>query len=504
MKHLRKLIPLFLSIVLVLSLLISTASAEEVTFTFSQSEDIQSTNQFNDNSVVNVSIFSLLFDCLVNQDHEGNYTPGLIDSWETSEDGKTWSFTLREDVCFSNGAPFTTAALATGWDYARGDSTLAAYSTWSIIDHIDIIDDYHMNVILTEPDATFLDNVSKSAYVEPNAFNELGAEEYWKQPLGCGKYTFVSWDPSNQLVFSRNEKYWGENTSNVTRIVFKPITEDITRVSALQTNEVNLIFAVPFEQIATISGNSDLVLEQMPGSMSLWIGTQCDPGSICSDPNFRKALSYSIDRELIAEGIYGNATALHWGAPSFSIGYVAEEEGKHFQYDLEKAAEYLAQSSYNGETIRMICPTTWFPKVNEIVQTLVAMFGDIGVNVDLQLLEGAAYAAARGSGEYDICLQNYRFAVNNARWYWLQFVFNYGKYNYANQEALDLMTATYHAANTELSKQNLESALKLMAEDYAPMLPLLVFETNGAYQKEWSGIKIYADNQYDLRDVTRN
>lgn len=361
-----------------------------------------------------------------------------------------------------------------------------------------------MEVTLKEPDATFLVNVAQSAYVDPVEFEELGAEEYWKNPLGCGKYVFKTWDPGNQLVFEKNERYSGENYSNVGKIIFKPISEDLTRVSALQTNEVNLIFAVPYEQLETVKTDSNLVIEQMAGSMSLWMGVQCAEPSPCADVHFRKALSACIDRALIASNIYGNATPLFWGAPSFSLGYDESQDGKYFQYDLAEAKQELAESGYTGEPLKFIVPTTWFPKVNEIVQTLVAMFGEVGINADVQLLEGAAYSQARSSGDYDICLQNYRFGVNNAMWYWLQFVFNYGKYNYNNQEALDLLTATYRATNETDSVNSLKQALTLMAEDCAPMIPLLVFETNGAYQKDWNGIKIFPDNNYDIRNVTKN
>lgn len=481
----------------------SDSEGEEIVFTFAQSEDIQSTNQFNDNSITNISIFGLLFDYLINQDHEGNYSPGLIEEWEVSDDGLVWDFSIREDVTFSDGTPFTVEAIKTGWEYAKEDSTLAAYSTWSNIDHIEVADDYNMTVTLIEPDATFLYNVATSAYVQPDLFEEQGADQYWENPQGCGPYTFVSWDPNNQLIFDRNENYWGENTSNVDRIIFKPVSEDITRVSALQTGEINLIMSVPYEQLSAIEGDSNLTMVQMEGSMALWLGVQCSEESICSDENFRRALSACIDRELIATAIYGNASPLYWGVPSFSLGYDEEEIGNYFQYNLDEAKKYVEQSGYNGETLTFICPTTWFPKVNEITQTLVAMFGEIGVNVELQLLEGAAYSTARGNGEYDLCLQNYRFGVNNTKWAWLQFVTNYGMYNYGNQEALDLLTSAYRTADEESSTSDFTAALKLMAEDCAPMLPLLTFETNGAYQNGWEGIQIYSDNQYDLRNVTK-
>ena len=72
------------------------------------------------------------------------------------------------------------------------------------------------------------------------------------------------------------------------------------------------------------------------------------------------------------------------------------------------------------------------------------------------------------------------------------------------KEALDLLTATYRATNETDSVNSLKQALTLMAEDCAPMIPLLVFETNGAYQKDWNGIKIFPDNNYDIRNVTKN
>ena len=462
--------------------------------------DIYSLDPFKDTSEQYGSVFAPVFDKLLNIDGNGNINPGLIESWECSPDGLSYSFRLKDGVSFSDGSRFTVDALSAAWKYAAEECN---HQDWTVIDSIERVDDLNMIVHLRKSDPEFIVNVAESAYVEPESFAKLGPEIYWNNPIGCGRYVYAGRFQGRSISFSRNDSYWGDNSTSPSDLVYMPIADDEARADALLDGRADFITDIPYERLKDVRKKKDTITERTAGTTMLWIGTQCKPQSPCSDADLRKAISLCIDRSLIAVNVCGNGYPIYADAPSYIFGKADYDAGEYFLHDQDKAREYLEQSSYDGEALRFIVPTSRFERVDEIVQTLNAMLSDIGINVEIQMLEGAAYTAARGNGEYDLCLQSHRFTAYDAKWYWQQFVYNHGKYHYDNREALDRITAAYHAADIKSCSDNMNSALRLMAEDCAPMIPLLINETNCAYESEWTGIRMYPDGRFDIRNISR-
>lgn len=464
---------------------------------------VYSLDPFTDTSGYYDSIFAPLYDRLLCIDGNGNITPGLIESWNESEDGLSYSFKLKDKVYFSNGNPFTTEALKLAWEYAKTEFKISGYAKWSVISSIDCTDKLNMTVHLRKTDPQFIINVAQSAYVEPETFRRVGAEKYWNNPIGCGRYVLASRYPGKSITFYKNENYWADNSSNPSIITYVTADDAEARVKTFCEGKADMILDIPYEHINDVRSDVDVMLIRTAGTTELWLGTQCKESSPCSDIMLRRAISLCIDRSLIAVNIYGNGYPIYSSVPSYIFAKSDYSGNEFFRHDTESAREYLEKSSYDGETLKMIVPISKFGRVDEIVQTINAMLSSIGINTEIQMLEGAAYTSARGNGEYDLCLQSHRFVPYDIRWIWQQFVYNHGKYHYDNDAALKLITDAYHSKNLEECTENINKALEIMSYDCAPMIPISVFETNGAYRSQWTGINIYSDGRFDIENVIK-
>ncbi len=465
--------------------------------------DVNSLDPFNDTSEYYSSVFSPVFDKLLEIDENGNISGGLIEAWSESQDGLSYSFKLKHGVRFSNGRAFTTESLKTAWDYAREEYKLSGSGKWSVIDSIECSDELNMTVRLRKCDPQFILNVADSAYVEPETFNRVGAERYWNNPIGCGRYTYAVRYPGKSISFYRNENYWGDNSDNPKILTYKIVADGEARSEQFIDDTADMILNVPYEYIGEVRSDVDVTMLRTAGTTELWLGTQCKTSSPCEDVNLRRAISLCIDRSLIAVNIYGNGYPIYTTVPESVFEGYGYGSGEFYRHDIKLAREYLSKSSYDGETLRLIVPTAKFERVDEVVQTLNAMLSDIGIDVEIQMLEGAAFTAARGNGEYDLCIQSHRFRACDIKWMWQQFVYNHGKYHYSSREALDLITAAYHSSDIGTCSDYMNKALTIIAEDCGPIIPISVFETNGAYRSEWSGIRIYSDGQFDLSNVKK-
>lgn len=445
----------------------------------------------------------LLYDHLVRSENDGSYTPRLWKEWSYSNEGKDWAITLREGVRFHNGEPFTSESMKVTLERIAQDATLKNHATWATLTEVEIIDDLNFVLHFSEPNGSVLANASGTSYVEPKAFAELGAEEYFLHPIGCGMYEFVSWTPGNEFIVERNPEfdYWDkEATTNIDRYVFKIITEDLTRVSALSTGEVDLIDKIPSEQFAAVEGMSGVTLEQLPGTKMFWAGFECGDGYIFEDAKVREAASLSIDRELIASSIYGNATAADWFTPKGTNAYDSENAGKYYNYDPEKAKQVLAESSYDGTPIRLIMVTETH-KATELTQALISMMEAVGFKVNLEMVEDAGLMDKRNTGAYDMFVSNYSYVQDANMFCFYQLANDRSHTEFDNPEFKQFFIDSNAALDPEKRAEFLKAGLNMAGELHGPIIPLFVIDQVFGYVDGLTDFTTITDGMYDFRNL---
>ena len=150
----------------------------------------------------------LIFDPLVNSDHKGNYTPGLAVEWDVSEDYLSYTFTLREDVTFSDGSKFTSADVAATFNRIITDDTLTDTGAWGNLESVDTPDEQTAVLNLSGVMPTFYDELYRVPIICAEAL-ESDPEGYFINPTGTGAFTVDSFDQLSGNTVLRREMMRG-------------------------------------------------------------------------------------------------------------------------------------------------------------------------------------------------------------------------------------------------------------------------------------------------------
>lgn len=334
-----------------------------------------------------------VFDKLIELDFQNNMQPGpgLATSWEI-DDYKTITFTLREGVKFHNGDTMTAEDVAFTFSAERRESEgpvrLAQF--FSNIADVEILDDMTVRITMTGVDPLIEQRfamwsgevVSKRAYQAAESYLDWAMN-----PVGTGPFRVseINTDAFELVAF---DDHW-RGSPNISSIRFVEVPEVAGRIAGLASGDFDLITVVPPDQIDTIARYDDIEVVGGPGAkMRIIIFNQGDfAHPMMKNRHFRRALTFSIDGQLIAKALFAGRAGVPNGLQLPSFGPIYDDSYPQPVFDLERAREELALSGYDGEVID-------YPLLPNVIDTEVAvaevlreMWKGVGINVDLQIRE---------------------------------------------------------------------------------------------------------------------
>lgn len=342
----------------------------------------------NANMQVMYNVFETLF--VEDENADDGVAPGLALSYEQTDE-VTWALTLREDVTFHNGEAFTADDVVYTFERLSDDSYANAnialrYTT--VIDSVEALSDYKVRFHLKNEDLIFLKRLTsqRGMYIVPKDYiTENGNEYFQTNPVGTGPYKVVSMAPE-KIVIEAFEDYWGEQP-NAKTIEYIKYKETATRITALVNGEVDMISQVTPDMIPTIEGYEGFSVLGGVVDTIYTIAYSGDEAPM-NDVNFRLALSYGIDRELLVEQLWSGRTEVAAKGHQFEYyGDYYVDDFEPISYDPEMAKEYLAKSSYNGEEIKLTLADNYYTYGNETCEAIVDMWQQIGINAKLDIQE---------------------------------------------------------------------------------------------------------------------
>lgn len=341
----------------------------------------------------------LIFETLVTLDSNYQIQPMLAESFET-EDNKTFTFHLREDVIFHNGENFT------------ADDAIASMNRWmessQILGEIfldavwDKIDDYTIQLTLKEPSALALDMMASPkefAAIMPKDIVESATAEGVNEYIGTGPYELVEWKQDQYIHLKAFAQYEpiniepdglsGKKEALVENIYFHIVNDPSTRVVGLQTGEYDFAYMLPYDNYEQIQADENLDTYLMPsGSMIL----QYNKGENHITSNFavRQAINTAIDKEALMLAAFPSEDSFHVQSSYMEkeITNWYSEAGSEFHNlnDPELAKEILGQSGYNGEEVRVIASRDYDHHYNMGV-VLHEELTNIGINSVLEVYD---------------------------------------------------------------------------------------------------------------------
>ncbi|WP_427052321.1 ABC transporter substrate-binding protein [Paenibacillus sp. TC-CSREp1] len=331
-----------------------TAEGGNLTFALATSPD--TLDPHRSGLAVAVRAIRTIYDNLVVQLPDGSIKPWLAKEWSVSEDGKSYTFKLREDVKFHDGTPFNAEAVKYNLDRVIDPSTKAANALALIRPYSssEVIDEYTIKVNLAAPSQAFLGNLSQAllGIVSPTAAKKYG-DQLGKNPVGTGPFTFVKWDENADIVVAKNKDYsWGPDTVEnkgapyIDTITFKIVPEEATRIGSVQSKQVLAAETVPPQNIAGLKSdpNQQLLQANTVGlPYTLFFNLRKAPWD---DVKVRQAVQSAVDVESIVKTLYLGNYERAWSALSPGIlGYDKALEGS-ITPDINRANQLLDEQGW--------------------------------------------------------------------------------------------------------------------------------------------------------------
>ncbi len=340
------------------------------------------------------NIAAQIFDTLIYINDDLEFEPALAESWEVSEDGKTYTFKLREGVTFHNGEPFNADSVVFTWE--AGSNPENQYATYyERAESVTAIDEYTVEVTTTDVDALFLGLMAAAWTPFPPAYyEEVGLTGFSQAPVGTGPFMLTEWEQGDRIVLDKFPDYWREGYPKLDRITFRPITESSTRAAAIQTGEVDIVNRLSPDEAASLEGVDGVNLVEYPNNRVYYIAFNnmtSGVGEPTEDPLVRQAFNYAVDTEGIISALFAGKGQRSTGlVTSGDLGYLTSLSP--YEYDVDKAKELMAEAGFgDGFSMDMACPSGAYTNFEEVCQAVAAQLGEIGVTVNLDIQESGAY-----------------------------------------------------------------------------------------------------------------
>lgn len=320
-----------------------------------------------------------IYEGLVKYDSTGNLNAAIAADYVISEDGLTYTFTLRDNVKFHDGTTVTTEdvlySINRCADASDGEPLVPAFSN---IADIQATDDKTIVITLQEADTEFLAYLTCAIIPKSNANPETNV-------IGTGPYRYVSRVPQESIQLEAFSEYWGEQ-AHIQNITLKVCANADSLVMELLGGSVDLICRVTSTQADELEGSDFVVLEgTMNLVQALYLNNEVEP---FNDVRVRQALCYAIDpTEIMTFVSDGKGTEIGSSMfPAFSK-YYTEDLNHTYDQNIELAKELLAEAGYpDGFTFTMTVPSNYQQHI-DTAQVLVEQFKAIGVTAEINLIE---------------------------------------------------------------------------------------------------------------------
>lgn len=470
-----------------------------------------------------------LLEGLVNQDADGNTIPGVAESWETTDNTK-FTFHLRKDAKWSNGDPVTAQDFVYSFKRAVDPNTASPYSWYlemtTMENAADIIAgkkdketlgvkalDEHTLVIQLEQAVPYFVKMMGHTTVKP--VHQATVEKFgdqWTKPenfVGNGAYVLDKWVVNERIELVRNANYWDNDKTVINKVTFLPIENQVAEMNRFLSGEIQITNELPIEHFKRLKKEHSDSVDVKGNLCSYYYGFN-NAKAPFDDVRVRKALSYTIDRNIVANAILGQGQKpAYFLTPEITAGFNPElpAYGQLSQKErIAEAKKLLAEAGFDKnnplEFTLLYNTSENHKKIATAIQSMWKK--DLGVKVTLENQEWKTYLDTRRQGNFDVTRAGWCGDYNEASSFLSLMQSNNSsndpKYNSKEYDALmaQAMAATSDAEREELYVK----AEKLLAADM-PIAPIYQYVTSrlvspkvGGYPSNNAEDKLFSKDMY--------
>ena len=437
-----------------------------------------------------------IFEGLVKPNSDGEMIPAVAEKYTLSEDGTTYTFTLREGVKFHNGQTVTAedvvysinrcAAVPEGQE----KPLVAAFSA---VKSVEALDEKTVAVTIAQRDLEFISYMT-AAIIPADYENQDTA------PVGTGPFKFVSRTPQQDFVMGRFEDYWGA-PAWLDKVTYKICENADALVMNLNGGSIDLCAHLTSAQASQLNQNFQVLEGTMNLVQAIYLNNQAKP---FDNQLVRQALCYAIDRQGIMDMVAdGHGTAVGSSIyPAFTKYFLPELVDK-YPHSVEKAKELLAQAGYpDGFDMTISVPNNYQPHM-DTAEVVAEQLREAGINVTIQPVEWSTWLDTIYNGrQFQATVVGVDAANMTARAMLERFTSDYGKnfINY-NNPAYDALFQQAINAQDEAEQTDLYKQMETMLADTAANVYIQDLCDLVAMRQDLGGLKFYPIYVLDLSTV---
>jgi peptide/nickel transport system substrate-binding protein len=337
-----------------------------------------------------------LYDGLVRyKDGTLEVEPALAESWTISDDGLTYSFTLRDGVAFHDGSPLNAEAVKFTFDrmldenhpyHGTGPFPLSFF--FNAIESVEAKDDKTVVFTLNEPYAPFLSNLAypTGLIVSPAAVEQHG-KDFGRNPSGTGPFQFAEWESNTKVVAVRNDDYWG-GAPSLEAVVFRPITDANTRVAEMLSGGIDLMVEVPPDNVATFADDAAYTVHEQAGPHVWFLILNAKEGPF-ADKRVRQAVNYAIDKQSLVENVLQGTAEVAAGPTPPAFAWAYNKSLQPYPHDPDKARQLIKEAGAEGAKLTFYVTEGGSGMLDPVPMgtAIQADLAKVGLNVEIETYE---------------------------------------------------------------------------------------------------------------------
>ena len=345
--------------------------------------------------------------------------PDIARSWTSSADGKTWTFTLKSGLKFSDGTPLDAAAVKFNFDRwrlandpYRGNFPYGYYASMfggfpGVIADVQAPSASSVTFKLKSPLGPFLRNLAMPSFAigSPDAIKKDIAG-FGLQPVASGPYTVAEWVKDDHITLRANPDWDGPKPLAYQTVIVRDIPDQSTSVLEMKKGDVDILTDPRPDDATDLAKQSGIKLYTQPSNNVAYVAMNLDKAPF-GNVLVRRAVAYAIDKAAIAKGFYalGAVVADNWTPPGMTGG---DPSLKAYPHDVAKAKALLAQAGFaHGFATQLYYPTSprpYMPEPQRIAEAIQADLKAAGIDVTLEPYEFSVFLTKVRNGEHPMCL----------------------------------------------------------------------------------------------------
>ncbi len=426
--------------------------------------------------------------------------PVLAERYEMI-DPQTYKFFLRQGVKFHNGEEMTAEDVVFSLKRVTEKESVHSGNKGRQIDPegFEIVDKYTVIVRTRSLIGGFLEGMKHPyASIFSKKAVEEGGEEYFRNPVGTGPFRFKSWTKGERVELERFDDYHGKK-ANIKKLTFLVIPDDSSRSIALETGKLDMMYAVPPNDVTRLNEGAKTKVVSGPGLRLIYLGMNNQKKPF-DDPKVRLAMQYAVNKEAYGQVVYQGNSVVPFG-PLVPASTFAPKDAAPYPYDPAKAKELLKEAGYpDGFTVELMSSSLQ-DYVNGAT-VLQSMLGQFGIKVNIQVFEPGAMNSRISTigSDHDIFISQWGMQTSrNAGDYWYSLFYSTSipssNWVRLNDPVLDDLL---NKAQTTMEVEDRNVALQKVWDHLGalnPMVPLVVPNELYGARKDLVGVEDLADGQ---------